>query len=81
MKIPTLQIFKYGLDFPKSFNTTIYGDGDGAVNTISSEVCLKWAEQRPTFKCKTFPAVEHVHMVSNSTVLDAVNDAMNNNYM
>ena len=71
VNISTPESFKYGSKFPETFLNTTFGNSDGAVNSVSSEVCLRWSKQRPTFECRTFP-IEHVHMVSNSTVLDAI---------
>ena len=53
---------------------TNYSDGDGRVNDIASEVCLRWANTEH----KTFEGVTHGNMVTNVTVLDAIAKVVTN---
>jgi lysophospholipase-3 len=56
--------------FPKS-PVTIYGQGDGTVNQISSDVCLKWSG-RSNFYTKEFGGIRHLDMVKNMDVVSHV---------
>ena len=72
--IPTPETFYYSNGFDKIPKVT-KGDGDGSVNLLSLEVCLKWkSEQRQYFKSQTFPGVNHAEIVKDVTVLDAVKE-------
>lgn len=76
----TPEIFIYGNDFPQSFIRAIDGDGDGAVNRISSEVCLNWENQyEASFAYKVFN-ISHIQLLSEETVLDLIYDAIKYNY-
>lgn len=50
-------------------------DGDGTVPVVSLTVCERWKTQQP-FKVYTkgFSPVEHVHMLKNEGVIDAVTE-------
>ena len=45
------------------------GDGDGTVNTPSSEICLKWDGSGYPFNYKTFNDVDHREIFRNEGVL------------
>ena len=72
VNVSTEESYTYGNGF--SANPTInYGDGDGAINLLSSQVCLKWQnEQSEPFSTLTFPGVNHPQMLTNTAVLEAV---------
>ena len=72
--VDTKESFVYGNGFDKPPTVTAYGDGDGTVNLVELEVCLKWGkgEQSAPFESKTFKKVKHGEMVTDSTVLKAV---------
>ena len=85
--VPTHCFYGVGIDTPRSFRYTrpfpqgtnddpqvTMGDGDGAVNDLSSEVCLRWANNnggRP-FRSMTFNEAEHVAIVGNRDVLEEI---------
>ena len=71
--VSTPESYTYGNGFGRNATNTVYGDGDGSVNLLSSEVCLKWKnEQSEPFTAETFPGIDHGQMVANTTVLQAV---------
>ena len=70
--IPTPETFIYDSGFPNTVPRVVNGSGDGTVNLLSSEVCLNWANQAQPFQFKAFPGVSHVKMVSNESVLRAI---------
>ena len=72
--VDTPESFRYSKPFPNGANDdpeVTVGDGDGAVNLKSSEVCLRWANNNGgrSFKSKTFDGVEHMAIVNNEDVL------------
>ena len=83
-KVPVYCFYGTGLKTPEKFDYSngfdkdpevTKGDGDGIVNLLSSEVCLKWkSEQRQYFKSQTFAGVNHSDMVKNVGVLDMVKE-------
>jgi len=71
--VTTPESYTYGNGFGSNATNTIFGDGDGSVNLLSSEVCLKWRnEQSEPFFTETFPGIDHGQMIANPTVLQAV---------
>ena len=74
--IPTTEVVNYGVSFPKYFESITYGDGDGAVNVQSSEICLSWSSQKASFKNRIFPLMTHYDMVTNPIVLAAIAEAI-----
>ena len=71
--VSTPESYTYGNGFGRNATNTVYGDGDGSVNLLSSEVCLKWKnEQSEPFFTETFPGIDHGQMVADTTVLQAV---------
>ena len=72
--IQTPLTYIYSSDDPSSSPTVIKGLGDGSVNKISLEVCLKWAASTNSsgFQSRTFPGVSHEDIVKNGRVLQAV---------
>lgn len=80
-------LYGVGVDTPESFYYTkpfpnggsedpevTMGDGDGSVNTKSSEVCLRWAHNNGgySFKSMTFDRVDHLAIISNEDVLGEI---------
>ena len=72
--IQTPLTYVYSSDDPSSSPTVIKGLGDGLVNKISLEVCLNWAASTNSsgFQSRAFPGVNHIDIVKNSRVLQAV---------
>ena len=67
--IPTPETFVYDVGFP---NSIINGEGDLAVNRASLEVCLRWADSAYPFNSTVFQGVDHVGIMTNPRVLQAV---------
>ena len=75
--VDTVEVINYGNGFPNKYDNITTGDGDGSVNLLSSEVCLKWSkEMTAPFEQKTFPKIQHGEMVSAPSVLAAVDKAI-----
>lgn len=85
--VPTHCFYGVGVDTPRSFRYTrafpqgvnddpqvTMGDGDGTVNDLSSEVCLRWANNNGgrSFRSMTFDGAEHIAIVGNSDVLEEI---------
>ena len=73
--VSTPESFRYGESFPRGARRDpeiIMGDGDGIVNTLSSEVCLQWANSDSPFKSKTFNGVNHFAIVHDEAVLSEI---------
>ena len=67
--------FTYKESFPKGADSVpdvTTGNGDGSVNTPSSEVCLRWANSGHTFNHKTFRGVNHRNIVKDDSVLKEI---------
>ena len=59
--------------FPDSQPHVINSDGDGTVNIRSLELCKQWQTQQPyKVRLRSFSNVEHVHMLKNRDVIEAV---------
>ena len=73
-EVTTPESYVYDWGFPDSAPTkAINGDGDGTVNRLSAEVCLKWStQQRQTFMAWGLPGVDHLNIVMNTKVLKAI---------
>ena len=67
--VETPESFHYGSKFPDSLEEIVMGNGDGQVNLISSEVCLRWSSQDAFYTSKTFSGVRHIEILSNESVL------------
>ena len=73
--VSTPESYTYGNGLDANETNIVFGDGDGSVNLLSSQVCLKWRnEQSEPFNTATFPGVNHGQMVANTAVLQAVAD-------
>lgn len=73
VNVSTPESYIYGNGFDANATNINYGDGDGTVNLLSSQVCLKWRnEQSEPFSTLTFPGVDHGQMVTNPDVLETV---------
>ena len=72
--VDTPESFRYARSFPEGANddpVVTTGDGDGAVNLLSSQVCLRWANNNGgrSFKSMTFDEAEHMAIVNSEAVL------------
>ena len=73
VNVSTQESFTYGNGFNTTPTNIKYGDGDGSINLLSSQVCLKWQnEQSEPFSTLTFPGVNHTQMLIDTAVLEAV---------
>ena len=70
--VPTPLTFVYN-DSTQIKDIIIMGDGDGTANIESLEVCLRW-KNNTGFQSRAFSGVEHVHMVKNTEVLNAIGE-------
>ena len=74
--VDTPESFHYKRSFPRGANDdpeVTMGDGDGTVNTLSSEVCLQWRDSPgTTFKTQTFEGVDHLDIIQNTAVLSEI---------
>ncbi len=62
-----------GMDTSKLTPTTTFGDGDGTVNSYSSEMIRKWnLENKKGFHQETFSGVNHMSMIRDTGVLKAI---------
>ena len=73
--------YRYDKEFPvdpgHDPSNTTYSDGDGAVNKMASEACLKWSSTT-LVQNKTFEGVAHVNMVKNDAVLEEIAKVVTN---
>jgi len=73
VNVSTRESFTYGNGFGANPTNTTFSDGDGTINLLTSQVCLKWRnEQSEPFSNTTYPGVNHFQMVADTTVLEAV---------
>ena len=80
MDIPTpaTLVYKEG-QFPDTFPSFIMGNGDGMVNDVSLQACSIWKEtQSHRVKVLSFPGIDHLEIVIDSMVLEAVLDIVSN---
>ena len=71
--IPTPLTSVYNGDmFPTAQPTIILGEGDGAVNKQSLEACLSWANSGYPFNRTVFQGVDHLSIVTDEAVLQAI---------
>ena len=71
--VSTPESYTYGNGLDANETNIVFGDGDGTVNLLSSQVCLSWRNaQSEPFNTATFPGVNHGQMIMNTTVLEAV---------
>ena len=66
--------YVYNSNDPTQEPTEINGTGDGLLNIVSLEVCLRWANSTNStgFQSRAFPGVEHNDMLKKDVVLDAI---------
>ena len=69
---PTVEIINYGSGLPTSYDSVTYGDGDAAVNLLSSQVCEQWSNQEAPFHVTIFENINHNEIVTATSSLDAV---------
>ena len=75
--VDTVEVINYGNGFPNKYDDVTCGDGDGSVNLLSSEVCLKWSkEMTAPFQKKIFDHTTHLDMITAPYVLAAVDEAI-----
>ena len=74
--VPTPLTYVYSSNDPTQKSTIVMGSGDGTVNKVSLEVCLRWANSTngTGFQSRAFPAVVHDDMVKNTEVLNAIGE-------
>ena len=79
--VPTNVQFVYSEgEFPDTQPKEITGDGDGTVNIKSLKACTRWqTQQSRKVSVMGFKGVEHVHMVKNQNVIDAVETILMSN--
>ena len=71
--VSTPESYTYDNGLNGSLTNTAFGDGDGVVNLLGLQVCLKWRnEQSEPFNTTTFPGVDHGQMRANTAVLQAI---------
>ena len=80
MDIPTPATLVYKeRQFPDTFPSFITGNGDGLVNDVSLQACSIWKEtQSHKVKILSFPGIDHLGIVTDSVVLQAVLDIVSN---
>ena len=74
MDIPTpaTLVYKEG-EFPDTFPSIITGNGDGMVNSVSLQACSMWKQaQSHKVNVKSFSGIDHIQIVRDSTVLQAI---------
>ena len=75
-EVATPLTYVYSSNDPTQTPTIIKGSGDGTVNKVSLEVCLRWANSTngTGFQSRAFPGVVHHDMVTNTEVLNAIGE-------
>ena len=75
-EVPTPLTFVYSSNDPTQRPEVVMGTGDGVVNKVSLEVCLRWANSTNStgFQSRAFPGVDNVNMVRNTEVLNAIGE-------
>lgn len=64
-------------DFPDAKPRVTYGDGDGTVNLISLQSCIGWAaKQKEPLYYKNFSSIDHMTILSDSSVMDYIGEAL-----
>ena len=64
--------FIYSSDDAANTNLTVqYGGGDGVVNKVSLEVCLRWRSEK-SFQWQEFSGVKHRGMVRETIIFEAI---------
>ena len=78
--IPTPVRLVYGEgEFPDVFPTIITGNGDGMVNDVSLQACSVWKQaQSHKVDVVSFSGIDHIEMVADSVVLEAILDIVSN---
>lgn len=76
--VPTIETLRYAdaalfPDLPE----LVYGDGDGTVNKVSNEACLRWAQDNNhKFIHKRVEGVGHIDLVKHDNVTDYIRDTI-----
>ena len=75
---PTTLVYEEG-EFPDTFPSIITGNGDGMVNSVSLQACSMWKQaQSHKVNVKSFSGIDHIQIVRDSTVLQAILDIVSN---
>ena len=75
---PAVLVYKEG-QFPDTFPTIVAGNGDGTVNDVSLRACSMWKQkQSRKVTMQSFSGVEHMGMVTNAEILQAILDIVSN---
>ena len=74
--VPTPETFTYGTGFPGRVTNVTTGNGDGVVNSRSSEVCLNWKNQTAPFLSRAFMNVDHNEIKKDKDVMKAIADIL-----
>jgi lysophospholipase-3 len=69
--VPTPLMYKFKSDDLSEQPIVVNGEGDGTVNKVSLDVCLRWSSSS-IFHYRPFSGVTHGQMVRNESVLEAV---------
>lgn len=74
-KNSTPEVFNFGYDFPKSYHNASFGAGDGAVNLLNLEICLRWKDQQKHhhFSSEVFP-YDNSNIIRHSKILDRIKE-------
>ena len=74
--VPTNLTWVYSSNDTSSVPTVITGLGDGTANQASLEMCLNWTASTNSsgFQSRAFPGVDHIDMVKNIQVLNAIGE-------
>ncbi|XP_065314857.1 phospholipase A2 group XV-like isoform X2 [Gordionus sp. m RMFG-2023] len=86
ISVPTPELLKWNKpqDFPDKQPLILQGDGDGSVNLRSLSACLNFYGSRHEHKNliihKTFPGVEHVHILYNNDILQYIQYVVTDGY-
>ena len=75
-EVPTPLTYIYSSNDPTQTPTVIMGSGDGTVNKVSLEVCLRWANgtNSTEMQSRAFPGIQHTDMVRNTQVFNAIGE-------
>ena len=71
---PVTLVYREG-EFPDTAPSVITGNGDGMVNDVSLQACSVWRQaQSQKVNVVSFPGTDHLEMVTDSIVLEAILD-------
>lgn len=70
--VSTPETFEYDAGFPDTQPNITNGEGDGAVNKASLEICLRWVNSGYTFNSRVFQGLHHAEIINDPETLRAV---------